>query len=93
MAFFNQQLSVVATTGVQLTSATTAAVNYFVTVTALTGNTKTVFIGPAIGVTTTNGHPLYPGQSATFPKAVFTDAAGVYVIAAADTQGVAFHGA
>ena len=91
MAFFGQNTAVTAVTAQQLVGASNPCPR-FLTVTALTGNTQPVFVSTASTAATTTGYPLYAGQSVTFPPAVVTDAASLYVVSAATTMGVAYFG-
>lgn len=91
MPFFGQNVSVTTVTTGALTTASNP-VNSYVVVKALPGNTQVVYVSTATQVTTTNGWPLSAGQERQFDRGVVTDAASLYVTAAATTAGVAFFG-
>lgn len=87
------------TTGAATLGASTVLINTGLRIKALTGNTTTVFISNASTATTTNSYPLSANESASFDVGWFKASgesqgtlAGIYVLSAAGTQGVAYWG-
>lgn len=95
--FVGQNVTV--TTGAAALGAATVLVNTGLRIKALTGNTTTIFVSNASDATTGNAYPIYPGQTEPFDVGFFKatsqvqgNLAGVYVLSAAGTQGVAYWG-
>lgn len=95
--FVGQNVTV--TTGAAALGAATVLVNTGVRLKALTGNTTTIYVSNQSDATTGNAYPLYAGQEVAVDVGFFKaqsqvqgNLAGLYVLSATGTQGVAYWG-